>query len=81
MALVNPAKPTTSGFNLRGHSLFGTRLLPCSSFDSSRLMKGKCHENSISGSCVSSLCCFYRGLRDGTGPEVGLQRVPICQQA
>ena len=49
-----PTDGAASRPDLRGDSLFGSRFLSCSSFDSLRLMKGKSHEYYIDGSYGSS---------------------------
>ena len=72
-----PTDGAASGLDLRSDSLFGFRFLSCFSFDSLRLMKGKCHEYYIDGSRRSSLRRYFRRLRPL--PALGLRAVPILQ--
>jgi hypothetical protein len=74
-----PNETATPRLDVRGDSLFGARLLPCSSFDSPGLMKGKHHENLHDHPCASALCRRFRRLRDTVCPATGLQRVAVLE--
>jgi len=63
-ALALPADPDTARLDLRGHSLFGPRLVSSFPFDSLRLMKGKCHEYYIDRPRDSPQRRFFRRLLD-----------------
>ena len=72
--------PDTARLDLRGHSLFGARLVPSFPFDSLRLMKGKIYAVFyIDCSCRSSLRRHFRRLLDEPRPALGLPAVPIRQ--